>query len=291
MPITDRHRELIQSVLEGIAPPADLAELERLLIADPEVAAAFAEAARLDALLDRHFRREYKIAEVANLLGEPDETVSEPKSGERAAHPETTFVARCAVPEEARRSVLVRSRRRLAGAWKWIVALLLVVGLGTVLWMSHSAQPGFRVVSGHVLVSGQAASLLRENAGFDVTGEAQAVIELPGNGQVKLHPGTHATLRRDGTQVILRLAQGSGEFAVARGENSLRVETLLGTVTATDVRFSIELVEASELSFSTTERPQPRLIVAVTQGWVTIERSGITTTVTAGERREFFGTT
>src|SRR5205809_494514 len=77
MPISDRDRELIQACLEGRISANDLTELEKSLVADAEVADAYAEGARLHAALERHFRKEYKIAQVANLLDEEDSLKSE----------------------------------------------------------------------------------------------------------------------------------------------------------------------------------------------------------------------
>src|SRR4029077_14650623 len=65
MPLSDRSLELIQKYLEALASASELAELEGLLAADPEVANAFAEAARLEAGLHDYFGKQYKIQQVA----------------------------------------------------------------------------------------------------------------------------------------------------------------------------------------------------------------------------------
>src|SRR5690349_6981533 len=71
MSTSDRNHELIQKYLDALASPAELAELEGLLAADPEVANAFAEAARLHAGLQDYFQKQYKMDQVASLLNAP----------------------------------------------------------------------------------------------------------------------------------------------------------------------------------------------------------------------------
>src|SRR5579863_3508885 len=72
MSSSDRSRELIHKYLEDLAARSEIVELEVLLSTDPEVAGAFAEAARLDGLLKGHFRKQHKMDQVAALLHAAD---------------------------------------------------------------------------------------------------------------------------------------------------------------------------------------------------------------------------
>ncbi len=72
MSLSERSQELIQKYLEALASEAEIAELEGLLATDPEFAAAFAAAARLEAGLHSYFRQQYKIDQVAALLNAPE---------------------------------------------------------------------------------------------------------------------------------------------------------------------------------------------------------------------------
>ena len=72
MSLPERTQELIQKYLDLAASELELAELEQLLASDSEIAHAFAEMARLHANLQSHFRKQYKIDQVAALLDASD---------------------------------------------------------------------------------------------------------------------------------------------------------------------------------------------------------------------------
>src|SRR5258708_10301640 len=124
MSSSDRSRELIHKYLEDLVSRSEIVELEVMLSTDPEVAGAFAEAARLDGMLKGHFRKQHKIDQVAALLHAAE---ASPTTGDRlpeatrtgAGQPGalaetprltgTTFVRRLSEPTRPRRSPIART--------------------------------------------------------------------------------------------------------------------------------------------------------------------------------------
>lgn len=308
MPVSDRHRDLIQKYYEALATEAELAELEGLLAADPEVAAAFAETARLHAALQSHFRKQYKIDQVAALLDASGSTSSSPtgipsansgavpvKSRETESMPahESAFI-----PIDSR---LIKPRRdrswprsdRLPHLWKWTAAAALLLLLGMGVWTfrdSFGERP--RIVSGQVTVAGREVTELPDQAMFNVGGKG-ATIELPGGVRIELLATTSATIRRQSGRYVVQLATGGGQFHVAqRPEPAFDIKTVLGVVSTTGGRFSLDLVTTLPEQITPTERLRlPTLAVVVADGSVTVKHAGILTTLAAGEQHIFFNPT
>jgi hypothetical protein len=303
MSVSDRGNELIQKYLESLASDTELAELEQLLTTSPEAAAAFAEAARLHAGLSRYFQRQYKIDQVAALLdageSEPVSTVGSPASEPGQSGPpagpaggpapgRSTFV-----PTYQHRAEVLRRRRNVAVRVSKFVAALLLIAVGVGVWLSaKSGAAPLRLVSGRVRIAGQDVTSIPVSLEFEVTGREHAVIELPGGARMTLAPASRAIIRRSADRAIVVLNTGGGDFTVDAGQPAVRIETEIGTVTATNGRFSIDLVTVAAGAASTT-MPQllPNLVVAVAEGSIAFERAGWTTVLSAGERRVFTNAT
>lgn len=307
MPISNRSQELIQKYFETLASEAELVELEGLLAADPEVAGAFAETARLHAGLQSHFRKQYKIDQVAELLGTSDSNLASASGipresagapARRSAEPELPLSRDSAfVPVE---SHLIKPRRyrswkrsdRSTRSWKWIATLALLLLLGIGFWTfkdSFGERP--RIISGQVTVAGREVGRLPERETFDV-GENGAVIEIPGGVRVELQKSTRAMIRRDAGRFVLQLASGSANFHVAHSTRPFDVETILGVLSTSEGRFSLDLVTTLPEQITPTERLRlPTLAVVVAEGSVRVTHAGIVTTLAAGDRHDFFSAT
>jgi hypothetical protein len=304
MPIPDRSQELIQKYLDALASESELVELEQLLATDPEVAHAFAEMARLHANLQDYFRKQYKMDQVAALLNAPDpsqsttggqpsgEPVSPAKPGNSIEPPSplrSTFTPRYAGPLKSRRGEFARQLNTVVGKWKQIAVAVLILVMGAAIWSARN--PGGerpRLISGRLAVAGRDITQIPENGLFDVVGQEAAVIELPRGARIELVAATRAAIRRQADQFVVELSSGGGDFRVQPDQPSLVVETELGVVTANAGQFSLDLVRTLPKHISSTVSIQlPRLVVVVAQGSVTVEHTGISTTLSAGQEHIF----
>jgi hypothetical protein len=291
---------LIQKYFEALASAAELAELEELLKSNPEVAAAFADAARLDAGLSRYFQRQYKIDQVSALLqeaeSEPSSTVGPAQPGPAESRPSagpsggpapgrSTFVPVYLHQAETlrrRRSAMLRTAKRIA------VLLLVVTGVTMWLFRTHGTGPA-RLVSGQVQVAGREVAAIPLDQIFEVTGPEQAVIDLPGGGQMKLTQATRAIIERRPDRTVVILKSGGGQFNVSPGQLPARIETEIGAATVASGRFSIDLMTVRAIPASTTTAvPLPNLTIAVAEGSVTFEQSGKVTVLSRGDAQVFF---
>jgi ferric-dicitrate binding protein FerR (iron transport regulator) len=302
MPASEHIHELIQKYLDALASEAELAELEQLLATDPEVAHEFAEMARLHANLQDYFRKQYKMDQVAALLNAPEPSQSAPvgksngesgKSNEPSSPLRSTFTPRYTGPVKSRRGEFARHFDAVVRQWKPFAVAVLILVMGVAFWSARNSggeQP--RLISGRVAVAGRNVTQLADNAQFEVMGHEAAVIELPGGARIELVAATRATIRREANQFVVKLASGGGDFRVQPDQPSLRVETVLGVVTTVvttnEGQFSLDLVTTLPKQVSSTMPIQvPRLAVVVVQGTVTVERAGISTTLSAGQEHIF----
>jgi hypothetical protein len=298
MPASHRDQELIQKYFDARASDAEMVELEKRLAADPEFAAMFADAARLNAGLEQHFRKQYKIAEVATLLESPEQSPANATSASRS-RAASAFVPAPAklIAERLARSASARQFARPRGNpwWRRITAAaLLLLAIGGVYWLLQ--RPGsneFRLLSGHVAMSGQEVATVSENALFAVAEFGPATFRLPGGGQLKLAAGSAAHFRRHSDRIIVQVVSGGGEFDLSQSRATVHVETVLGTISGAGSRFSVDVASASPREFSSTavvsvpNRALPNLTVSVVEGSVTVESHGVVTIVRAGETRMF----
>lgn len=289
----DRDLELIQKFLDARAFDEEIAELEKRLAADPEFAAAFANAARLNAGLERHFRKQYKIAQVATLLESHEQIPTVPVSA-LASRATSAFVPAPARLIKSRLEQVANARqfaRPRGKPWRRgaIAAALLLLAIGGLYWSRHRPESDrFRLLSGQVAVAGREVAGVSEEVLFEVTGPGAAVFGLPGGGRLELAPKSRALCRRDSDRAIVQVASGGGEFDLSAARSRVRVETSLGTITTTGSRFSLDVVTAPPPEFSPRAfQTFPRLTVAVVEGSVMVEYHGVSTIVQAGETRVF----
>jgi ferric-dicitrate binding protein FerR (iron transport regulator) len=303
MSVSEHVHELIQKYLDDLVTDAELVELEGLLAGDPEVANAFAEAARLHTGLQDYFKKQYKIDQVAALLdlpqtapapatGQPEGKVVEPaEAGASTGGPlpaGSAYVPIYARLERARQSRHVARTSFSSREWKWIAAVAVVLMLGLTVWSLRGPEvERARLISGRIAVAGREASRILENRTFEVVSKEPAVIELPGGARLELVAKTRAALRRENGELLVQLESGGGEFHVLPGQGPLLVETTLGVVTATESQFSLDLKKLPG-DFSPTEPVTvPRLVVIVAQGSVTVTHGDVSTTLSAGQEQVF----
>lgn len=303
MSAADHNHDLIHKYFEARLTEAEQAELEALLASDPEVAGAFANAARLEAGLQAFFRTQYKTDQVAALLARSEaETDRAPAEAPAAAPPAarvepaamvrsplppgSTFIPRFSRDTASRRAGIARHFERAAGRWKPIAAALLVLAVAAV-WLSRPPDSRFPIAAGRVVIAGREVSAIPAGTIFEVAGPAAAAIQLPDGARLELAPQTRAALRRDANRLVMRLATGGGDFRIT-AEHPLAVETALGTVTCTQGRFSLEFLAAFPPGISPAGAVQvPRLAIVVAEGSVSVERAGTATTISAGQQQVF----
>ncbi len=306
MPLPERAQDLIQKYLDLAASESELAELEQMLAADAEVAIAFAEMARLHASLQGYFQKQYKMDQVAALLDataaakapavdQPTGTAAPATSGnssiEQPLPRRTTFTPRYLGPVKPQRGIIARQLDAVVRHWKPVTVALLVLVIGTAVWIANNrSDDGLRLVSGRVTVAGRETRRIRANEEFEVANHEPAVIELLDGARIQLAAATRAAIVRDKDQIVVKLESGGGSFRVESGQPSFRVATRLGDVTTDAGKFSLDFITTLPEPVSPTAPMQvqlPRLVVAVAEGSVTVNRSGVMTTVAAGEERVF----
>lgn len=313
MPLSDGDHLLIHRFLDGAAGESDLVEFERRLVADPRFAVVFAEAARLQASLEGHFRKQRKIDEVAALLAQSksapsssptgqvvtDSPVETDEVGSLPRSPVPTFVPTYRWWHNARGGRLENvpagaAARRTGVRWTRFAAALLVLALGAALW--HTQRSGgegaVELADGQVLVAGRAVSVIPRGIPFEVAGQRPAVVDLGAGTRIELAPATRASIRREAGQIVVQLDSGRGEIRTARGQPSVLVATALGSIRAEESRFTVEVV--TSLPEGVTPTPSvrlPTLLVVVAEGAVTIEQAGQSIRLESGQDRLFMNST
>ena len=173
MPISERSHDLIQKYLDSLASEPELAELEHLLAADPEVALEFAEMTRLHANLQDYFRKQYKMDQVAALLNAPTIAVAsrsqpggQPTANGKSARPgepieapsplRSTFTPRYTGPVRSRRGEFARHLDAVVRKWKPIAVAALILVMGVAIWSTRNASGDRpRLISGRLAVAGR----------------------------------------------------------------------------------------------------------------------------------------
>lgn len=259
--MTDHERawQLIQRYLDGLTTDAEARELEAAVQQDPEVANAFARAARTDAYLDEFFTDSRHDQRGAKLLRD--------------------------LPGKPGR------RQSLASPVRWAAAAVLLAAVGSSLYFlppTAEAVP-YQVVAGRVLVDGVESHRIREGARVEVVGDEAAVIRLAADGsQAELSPSSKGIIRGrmgKGNQVI-ELTQGSGDFHLENGEGAFRVETPVGEVCGSGAEFAVELRPPDQAAGKEVPRKMvPALVVAVMAGTVDVQYDNDRYTLALGDNR------
>jgi len=256
---TGRFDDLLDRFRNCEATPEEVAELERLLRADPAHRRTFVTSL----LLDVHLRRAF-----SGIVPPP---LPPPLP---------------APPRKYLRRVIV---------WASAAALLLLaVGLGLVLFLRNrdhrptvvSAET--TVVSGEVRVRGVAVSQVAEETSFETAGNAPAVLRLSDGSRAEFLPGSEGVIHRPSASVRqgLELKQGGGTFKVAPGKGKFQVETVVGSVSALGTEFSVKL-QAQPRGREERRNRRPVMTVAVAEGSVKVETRSRSVTLGAGEKRDF----
>lgn len=199
----DRFELLLDSYLDGAA-PAETAELERLLHANPSLRRQFAD--RL--LLEIHLRKAF--ASAARPLP------SEPKTPFRFA-------------------------RWLVAA---LVFLAVGLGLLVIWNRGPGPAPRLnQVLAGEVRLDGVVVQKLPDEKWLEVGPDAPALIQLADGSQAEIAPASRTRLHgpsqalREGVEI----ERGGGKFKVPPGGGLFRVDTPLGTVSVLGTEFSVKL--------------------------------------------------
>jgi len=253
-----RALELIQKHLDEVATPAELAELGRLVAADSAVAAAFAQATRIDAFLSQRFGEEGAVADVRPLF---------------------------AAAEKA-------SRRTARRPWRWLAAAVVLLAVGGGLYYQFGRNPPapaptptLQVVSGEVRVNGSPTARIPEGATVEVAGNQPATIAMPDGSRAELAPASSAVFQggKNDLRQVVELLRGAGKFLVPKGGGQFRVETAAGTITVLGTEFTVRLQGREKPRFP----PATILHVDVAEGSVQVDSTGKAVTLARGERREF----
>jgi ferric-dicitrate binding protein FerR (iron transport regulator) len=254
-----RFDDLLDRFRNGEASPEEVAELERLLRADPAHRRNFVTSL----LLDVHLRRAF--------------------SG--------------IVPPPLPPPLPLPSRQSLRRVIVWASAaalLLLSVGLEVVLFVRSRdhrttvASGETTVVSGEVRVRGVAVSQVAEETSFETAGNAPAVLRLSDGSRAEFLPGSEGVIHRPSESVRqgLELKQGGGTFKVVQGKGKFQVETVVGSVSALGTEFSVKL-QTPPRGREERRNRRPVMTVTVTEGSVKVETRSRSVTLNAGEKREF----
>jgi FecR protein len=241
---SQRAGQLIDKYLGDIATAAECVELDNALQANPDVADAFAQAARIDAHLDDFYADRRENQRVQRLLHDL------PKQRSRPWFPVSSF------------------------RWTAAVLLLAALGIGLSFLPSSAEAVPYMVVSGRVLVDGIENQQIRPGSHMQVVGDEAAVIRLGDDSLAELSPSSKGVLRGpmgNGGQ-FMELTQGSCEFHLHKGEGPMRVETPVGEVSGRGAEFAVELRpgEKEDLPLQQGEIV-PALLVAVMAGNVDVQ--------------------
>jgi ferric-dicitrate binding protein FerR (iron transport regulator) len=249
---------LIHAYLDDRLSDAECAELADLLIRDPAACDAFARWARFEDSLAAHVAEERAIASVD-----------------------------VAAQRRERQIVRLPLRKR----WlTYVAAAAVLLALGLMFsWPTSDVVTGHRVISGHVLVNGVAASQIPDGSRVEVLGSEVAQVQLADGSVVDLEPATAVVFRtRPDTQQV-ELDAGGGQFHVARRGGTVRVETPGGSILGRASDFSVRLNETKSGGMEPMSGSMlMALTVAVMAGQVQVESAepGQKYTVKSGEKRD-----
>lgn len=139
--------------------------------------------------------------------------------------------------------------RRLLAPWGLAACATVLVLVTAALVVSLRPGSRHQVLQGDIAVGNAAVHDIPEGRDFTVTGNAPAVVRLGVGAQAEFSPASTARIRPatpTSTQVV-QLGAGSGDFQLGQGEQELRVETALGSVTGS----------GADAAFTTTFDAEP----------------------------------
>jgi ferric-dicitrate binding protein FerR (iron transport regulator) len=256
----DAGRVLLHRYLDETASPGDLAELARRLVGRPDLADDLAAACRTEALLESHFQQRRTVSAVTAELA-------------------------CSPPP------LSASGSRHAFDGKWCAAALVLLALGAAFgfWLGRGRERPGEVVSGRVVIDGVAVERVPAGSRLEVEGEAPAVILLPDGSHAELQPSSSAVLhkRSRGSRKTLELDRGTGTFHVEKSKRRFRVYTPVGSVSALDAEFRVELQPDLEEGEDPLDERAVLMVVAALVGQVEVESGGRQYRLAAGQKKSF----
>jgi len=268
--VNDPH-DLIQKYLNDTLNSAEQVELDRLLVIDPAVADALAQASALDVALAEQFVAAGQAVRSGTIA---DRAV-------QALHGGDDYVP------------LLPTRRRFvpAIAISFTVAMLMIV----VGWRYfHPAVSPVRnwsaeLLAGRVLVDGESDRPIREGSKVHVVEMAR--IRLNDDSEVTLLPDSDVVFQGSVGNVrqVVSLTQGSGIFRVNMGDRQFRVDTPVGRVAVVGTEFEVKLQEfpTFEGDAEMVKRSILTLAVLVSTGVVEVEVAGRSYSLTAGQGQVF----
>jgi hypothetical protein len=251
----DHAEELLQRYLDGLAGPAELAQLGRLLAERPDLAETLAEVCRTEVLLATHFHERRSRVRAEALLAGP--------------LPVPVVAGRLGPP-----APLPALRRR---RWGWWAAGLLFLAASAALGYrlrSGVLPAGGAVLSGRVLVAGVEAALVPDGAPLEVAGDADAVIRLAEGTRAELGPASRAVLRGRGATWDRLVELDRGRATIHTGGRRLQVTTPMGTVRGLDAAFTVELQPDDTEEETMNNRGTLLLVVAALIGQVEVHSAG-----------------
>jgi len=272
MPPLPRDIQLIDKYIDGRASAADLAELDRRLVAERGVADVFAAISRMDAWLALHFRQEKDVRNIGEILQAVE--AAQPAAGARPG-----------------------AASRWRSLWPWAAAAAAIValigGIAAWLYVSGPAATLNEVLDGRVLVAGAEVTRIPDGAKVSVPESGPAAIRLTDGSRATFDASSEAVLhgRSAAQQQLVELVAGGGTFQVVKGAGRFEVKTALGRVTALGTEFSVRLLATEGRGKDgKEERPLPgrtSMAVAVMSGTVRVEFGGEMHVLVAGQNRRF----
>lgn len=257
MAAPQRVDELIQSYFNGVLSDAEFAELVQLLVVEPAAADAFAHAARLDALLDIHFKEEHHTAQWR-------------REAPAAVPPRKSWRVRTALTIVATAAAIV-------------IVFALQSGQKDALELAEN-----RCTSGRVLVDGVESTVIPDGAQVTVVGSSAADIRLKDGNEMTLAPATSVVIDADEIGSTVSLDYGQASFHMPDTSHALRVSTPAGAVSGRAAEFAVESQATESAGISAVgSNALALLTVAVLAGQVEVQQANENVKISAGESRAF----
>lgn len=270
-------RNLIHKYLDGALTPAEMAELDSYLRCDREFAEAFAQAARLEAALNKLLLETASARDITSFM----------QQVEAARHPE----------RETRVAARRRFNTRTLVFGSVAAGLLIALGSWAIFHSGRLEDNGppaivagpHEVISGEVVNDGVAAVRLSDGSSIRVDNKNPAVIRLADGSEAEIRPHARAVLhgRRNDVRQVVELLQGAATFRVTKGSGQFRVQTELGTVTALGTEFTVELIPDDPQPGARPNRRPDALHVIVASGIVEVEYGRHKLLLAGGEEEIF----
>jgi len=277
MNLSDRGRWLIDRYLDDGLAPAEIAELEQLLQDDPETAATFVCAARLDAALCEDLATDRDAAALEALFRREEEL-----SGK------LPVITSLPPPLRTDETPILWT------AWsRWvptavIVAAAVLIAVALFVPRGEESPPTAKVLSGTITVDGKAVQEVPVERALTVAGRESATLQFVDGSRMTVQPESQAILHRPEGEIRQRveLQKGQAKFAVEKAAGSFRVETAEMRLIVGGTEFTVRVVPAIVAG---ERRTIQRTEISVASGRVYIQTDGEPVALNGGQRRVFPG--